>query len=191
MTSRHNERLQARRQALREQHKRELEEAKRRQAAQLASITTFDQRIAKLEDAKRDVAGAVAEAVAAFGGRRDAAAALGLTTAEVRDYLNTWNEQVERDTEQGAGQEEKGGVGTSTAEGAGGSAVTGASGAVDAADAAGVTGAGAAAYAATDAGAPAAGNPTVARPESPVGTGPETAAGPPSAAVPEQTPNPL
>ncbi|MEU4970497.1 hypothetical protein ACH4RA_34550 [Streptomyces smyrnaeus] len=189
MTSRHNERLQARRQALREQHKRELEEAKRRQAAQLASITTFDQRIAKLEDAKRDVAGAVAEAVAAFGGRRDAAAALGLTTAEVRDYLNTWNEQVERDTEQGAGQEEKGGgVGTSTAEGAGGSAVTGASGAVDAA---GVTGAGAAAYAATDAGAPAAGNPTVARPESPVGTGPETAAGPPSAAVPEQTPNPL
>jgi hypothetical protein len=89
MTSRHNERLQARRHALREQHKRELEEAKRRQAAQLASVTTFDQRIAKLEDARREVAEAVAEAVAVFGGRREVAAALGLTAAEVRDYLNT------------------------------------------------------------------------------------------------------
>ncbi|NSC25720.1 hypothetical protein FM076_33080 [Streptomyces albus subsp. chlorinus] len=88
MTSRHNERLQERRQALREQHKRELEEAKRRQAAQLSAITTYDQRIAKLEDARRDVAASVAEAVAAFGGRRDAAAALGLTSAEVRDYLS-------------------------------------------------------------------------------------------------------
>ena len=89
MTSRHNERLQARRHALREQHKRELEDAKRRQAAQLASVTTFDQRIAKLEEARSDVAAAVAEAVTAFGGRRDAAAALGLTAAEAREYLNT------------------------------------------------------------------------------------------------------
>lgn len=89
MTSRHNERLQARRHALREQHKRELEDAKRRQAAQLASVTTFDQRIAKLEEARRDLAAAVAEAVTAFGGRRDAAAALGLTATEAREYLNT------------------------------------------------------------------------------------------------------
>ncbi|MEU7318894.1 hypothetical protein [Streptomyces sp. NPDC007083] len=94
MTSRHNERLQERRQALREQHKRELEEAKRRQAAQLTSITAYDQRMAKLDDARRDVAAAVAEAVAAFGGRRDAAAALGLTSAEVRDYLNTHAEHA-------------------------------------------------------------------------------------------------
>ncbi|MBO8194253.1 hypothetical protein ITI46_21695 [Streptomyces oryzae] len=102
MTSRHNERLQERRQALREQHKRELEEAKRRQAAQLASITTFDQRIAKLEDARRDVAAAVAEAVAAFGGRRDAAAALGLTAAEVRDYVNTHAEHAARRPDAGS-----------------------------------------------------------------------------------------
>ncbi|MFE9334954.1 hypothetical protein [Streptomyces sp. NPDC006925] len=92
MTSRHNERLQERRQALREQHKRELEEAKRRQAAQLTSITAYDQRMAKLEDARREVATAVAEAVTAFGGRRDAAAALGLTAAEVREYLATHEE---------------------------------------------------------------------------------------------------
>ncbi|MFE0878234.1 hypothetical protein ACFW4X_25790 [Streptomyces smyrnaeus] len=178
MTSRHNERLQARRQALREQHKRELEEAKRRQAAQLASITTFDQRIAKLEDARRDVAGAVAEAVAAFGGRRDAAAALGLTAAEVRDYLNTWNEHTEG--------EEDGGGSASTAADAG--AVTDASGT---ADAAGITGTGAAGYAAADADAPAGGNPTATRQENPGDTSPETAAGHPSAAVPVQTPNPL
>ncbi|MET9864425.1 hypothetical protein ABZY93_34870 [Streptomyces smyrnaeus] len=178
MTSRHNERLQARRQALREQHKRELEEAKRRQAAQLASITTFDQRIAKLEDARRDVAGAVAEAVAAFGGRRDAAAALGLTAAEVRDYLNTWNERTER--------EEEGSGSTSTAAGAG--AVTEASGT---ADAAGVTGAGAVGYAAADAGAPAGGIPTAARQENPGETSPETAAGHSPGVVQVQTPNPL
>ncbi|MGI5353514.1 hypothetical protein ACQEU8_35855 [Streptomyces sp. CA-250714] len=99
MTSRHNERLQARRQALREQHKRELEEAKRRQAAQLATVTTFDQRIAKLEDARREVAEAVAEAVAVFGGRREVAAALGLTAAEVRDYLNTHNRDADRNAD--------------------------------------------------------------------------------------------
>ncbi|MFE9387699.1 hypothetical protein ACFYMO_31430 [Streptomyces sp. NPDC007025] len=94
MTSRHNERLQERRQALREQHKRELEEAKRRQAAQLTSITAYDQRMAKLEDARREVATAVAEAVTAFGGRRDAAAALGLTAAEIREYLATHEEHA-------------------------------------------------------------------------------------------------
>ncbi|MFE9393563.1 hypothetical protein [Streptomyces sp. NPDC006784] len=94
MTSRHNERLQQRRQALREQHKRELEEAKRRQAAQLTSITAYDQRMAKLEEARREVATAVAEAVTAFGGRRDAAAALGLTAAEVREYLATHEEHA-------------------------------------------------------------------------------------------------
>ncbi|MBQ0867444.1 hypothetical protein KBZ21_30360 [Streptomyces sp. A73] len=171
MTSRHNERLQARRQALREQHKRELEEAKRRQAAQLASITTFDQRIAKLEDAKRDVAGAVAEAVAAFGGRRDAAAALGLTTAEVRDYLNTWNEQVERDTD----REEEGGAG----------AAAGASTGED------TQAAGAAGNTAAPAGAPEGGNPAVPRQENPVGTAPETTTAHPSAAVPAQVPDPL
>ncbi|MEU2725848.1 hypothetical protein [Streptomyces smyrnaeus] len=121
MTSRHNERLQERRQALREQHKRELEEAKRRQAAQLASITAYDQRIAKLEDARRDVAAAVAEAVAAFGGRRDAAAALGLTAAEVRDYLNTHEEHAgsdaRRSAEQDAGGDGRAG-GTAAAGGA-------------------------------------------------------------------------
>ncbi|SES38273.1 hypothetical protein [Streptomyces qinglanensis] len=94
MTSRHNERFQQRRQALREQHKRELEEAKRRQAAQLTSITAYDQRMAKLEEARRDVATAVAEAVTAFGGRRDAAAALGLTAAEMREYLATHEEHA-------------------------------------------------------------------------------------------------
>ena len=175
MTSRHNERLQARRHALREQHKRELEEAKRRQAAQLASVTTFDQRIAKLEDARREVAEAVAEAVAVFGGRREVAAALGLTAAEVRDYLSTWNQHAERGTERNAG----------------GNTDVGASAGADAAGAAGVTGAGAAGNAATDPGAAAGEDPAVARPESPEGTSRETAAGHPSSAVPPQAPNPL
>ncbi|MFI2373157.1 hypothetical protein [Streptomyces sp. NPDC018833] len=91
MTSRHNERLQARRLALREQHKQELEEAKRRQAAQLSAVTTFDQRIAKLEAVELEVAESVAEAVEVFGGRKEAADALGLTTAQVRDYTRNWN----------------------------------------------------------------------------------------------------
>ncbi|MFJ3826014.1 hypothetical protein [Streptomyces nodosus] len=88
MTSRHNERTQARRHALREQHKRELEEAKRRQAAQLSAITTFDQRIARLEAAELEVAESVAEAVEVFGGRKEAAEALGLTSVQVRDYIS-------------------------------------------------------------------------------------------------------
>lgn len=92
MTSRHNERLQERRLALREQHKQEIEEAKRRQAAQLSAITSFDQRIAKLEAVELEVAESVTEAVEVFGGRKEAADALGLTTAQVREYAKSWTD---------------------------------------------------------------------------------------------------
>ncbi|MCZ7458229.1 hypothetical protein [Streptomyces sp. WMMC940] len=106
MTSRHNERLMARRQALREQHKRELEEAKRRQAAQLAVITDFDQRIARLEAAELDVAKAVAKAVDVFGGRKEAAEALGLTAAQVRDYMSrSADDDADQDAEHDSGRD--------------------------------------------------------------------------------------
>ncbi|MBT2418006.1 hypothetical protein J7F01_08895 [Streptomyces sp. ISL-22] len=105
MTSRHNERLMARRAVLREQHKRELEEAKRRQAAQLAVITDFDQRVARLEAAELDVAKAVAKAVDVFGGRKEAADALGLTGAQVRDYM-TRQAEHDADTDETARNED-------------------------------------------------------------------------------------
>ncbi|MFE7132865.1 hypothetical protein ACFVIM_18610 [Streptomyces sp. NPDC057638] len=110
MTSRTNEAALDRRQRLRDKHKRQLgavNQLDRLEKKRGSIEDDRDKQIAKIEDdAARDIAaveeeiaGAVRDAVDAFGGQQVASENLGLTLREIRRYLAEGDEQ-EPDSEE-------------------------------------------------------------------------------------------
>ncbi|MER6913937.1 hypothetical protein ABT354_19880 [Streptomyces sp. NPDC000594] len=104
MTSRTNEAALERRQRLRDKHKRQLgavNQLERLEKKRGSIEDDRDKQIAKIEeDAARDIAaveeeiaGAVRDAVDAFGGQQVASENLGLTLREIRRYLAEGDEQ--------------------------------------------------------------------------------------------------